>query len=85
MLKSSQLKITTVMDSTAIVVDNVTGGRKLVSQWGFCVLIEAGDYAFLLDTGTSSATIHNVDVLGIDLDTVNAIVLRTDAKIISHS
>jgi len=75
MLKSSQLKITTVMDSTAIVVDNVTGGRKLVSQWGFCVLIEAGDYAFLLDTGTSSATIHNVDVLGIDLDTVNAIVL----------
>jgi 7,8-dihydropterin-6-yl-methyl-4-(beta-D-ribofuranosyl)aminobenzene 5'-phosphate synthase len=75
MLKCSQLKITTIMDSTATVIDNMTGGRRLLSQWGFCVLIEAGDKAFLLDTGTSSATMHNVEVLGIDIKTVDAIVL----------
>ncbi len=63
MLKANQLKITTVMDGTVSVIDNMTGGRKLLSQWGFSVLIEAGNKAFLLDVGTGSEIMNNVQVL----------------------
>jgi len=63
------------MDGTVSVIDNMTGGRKLLSQWGFSVLIEAGNKAFLLDVGTGSEIMNNVQVLGIDLNTIDAIVL----------
>lgn len=63
------------MDGTVSVIDNMTGGRKLLSQWGFCVCIEAGDKAFLLDVGTGSEIMNNFQVLGIDLSAIDAIVL----------
>ena len=68
MLKSEQLKITTVGENTS-------SSTSLLGQWGFCVLVEAADHKFLIDTGASSSVTQNVDALGINLDLVEAIVL----------
>jgi 7,8-dihydropterin-6-yl-methyl-4-(beta-D-ribofuranosyl)aminobenzene 5'-phosphate synthase len=68
MLKSDQLRITTVSENTS-------GSPALLGQWGLCVLVEAEDHRFLIDTGASSSVSQNVDVLGINLDLVDAIVL----------
>ena len=69
MLKSGHLKITTVIENTA------GGALRLLGQWGLCMLVEAGKHSFLIDTGQSSATSRNIDVLGVDLESLDAIVL----------
>ena len=68
MLKSEELKITTVSENTS-------NSTNLLGQLGLCVLVEAADYKFLIDTGASSTVSQNVDALGINLDLVEAIVL----------
>jgi 7,8-dihydropterin-6-yl-methyl-4-(beta-D-ribofuranosyl)aminobenzene 5'-phosphate synthase len=69
MLNSENLKITTVIENTT------GGGRSLLGEWGICIFVEAGNQKFLVDTGQSSATCHNMEVLGIDMEYVDAIVL----------
>lgn len=68
MLKAEQIKITTV-------IENTSTGTNLLGQWGLCVLVEAGNQSILVDTGPSSAVCRNIDALGIDLDSVDVIVL----------
>jgi 7,8-dihydropterin-6-yl-methyl-4-(beta-D-ribofuranosyl)aminobenzene 5'-phosphate synthase len=68
MLPSDQLEITTVSENTS-------GRPGLLGEWGLCVLVEAGEHRFLIDAGASSAVTQNVDALGINLETVEAIVL----------
>jgi 7,8-dihydropterin-6-yl-methyl-4-(beta-D-ribofuranosyl)aminobenzene 5'-phosphate synthase len=47
----------------------------LMGEWGLSVLVETESCKVLLDTGMSKAAVHNADLLGIDLSTVDKIVL----------
>jgi 7,8-dihydropterin-6-yl-methyl-4-(beta-D-ribofuranosyl)aminobenzene 5'-phosphate synthase len=47
----------------------------LMGEWGLSVLVETESCKVLLDTGLSKSAVHNADLLGIDLSTVDKIVL----------
>jgi len=47
----------------------------LMGEWGLSILVETESCKVLLDTGMSTAAVHNADLLGIDLSTVDKIVL----------
>jgi 7,8-dihydropterin-6-yl-methyl-4-(beta-D-ribofuranosyl)aminobenzene 5'-phosphate synthase len=68
MIQSENLRITTV-------IDNSTAKAETLGEWGFSALVEADSHTFLLDAGTSEATVRNADRLGLDLKKVEAIVL----------
>lgn len=62
------MKITTLMD-------NVAYGRGIRAEHGLSVLIETGGSKILFDTGQSDAFLSNATVLGVDLASVDAVVL----------
>lgn len=69
MLKSKNLEIITLSENTA-------GGRRgILAEWGLSMLAKAEGRHILLDTGGSVTTVHNADVLGVDLHKVETIVL----------
>lgn len=68
MLKTEDVKITTL-------AENSTADSTMLAEWGLSVLIEAGEHTVLLDAGTTDVAVRNADKLGIDLDTIEAIVL----------
>jgi 7,8-dihydropterin-6-yl-methyl-4-(beta-D-ribofuranosyl)aminobenzene 5'-phosphate synthase len=58
-----------------VLVENTAGGRGLLAEHGLSFWIELGSHRFVFDTGQSDILFHNAQVLGIDLRTVDAIVL----------
>jgi len=63
-----EIKITTLAENTVASID-------LLAEWGISILVEAYGVKVLLDTGLSISAVHNADNLGIDLSTVDKIVL----------
>ncbi len=61
------IKLTTLSENTANPV--------VLAEWGLSVLIEVDGSVFLLDTGQGISAAHNAEVLGIDLTSVDKIVL----------
>lgn len=61
------VRITTLSENTAQL--------GFLAEWGLSILIETDDCKVLLDTGMSVSAVHNADLFGIDLSTVDTIVL----------
>lgn len=68
MLKARNLKITTL-------TDNSTARAGTLAEWGLSIFVEAGDRAFLFDTGTTNTAVKNADALEVDLKKAEAIIL----------
>lgn len=62
-----EIKITTLNENTA--------GMGALAEWGLSMLIEADGTRILFDTGFGTAAVHNAQLMGIDLTTVDRIVL----------
>jgi 7,8-dihydropterin-6-yl-methyl-4-(beta-D-ribofuranosyl)aminobenzene 5'-phosphate synthase len=62
------IRITTLSENTASIGD-------FLAEWGLSILIETDDTKILLDTGKGDSTVYNADTLGIDLRTIDKIVL----------
>jgi 7,8-dihydropterin-6-yl-methyl-4-(beta-D-ribofuranosyl)aminobenzene 5'-phosphate synthase len=58
-----------------VLVENLAGGRGLLAEHGLSFWIEIGSRRILFDTGQTNILLHNAHGLGIDLNTVDAIVL----------
>lgn len=63
-----QLKITTLSENTA-------GQGNFLAEWGLSVLVEADGLRVLMDTGRSVSVVHNAKSMGIDLSTIDYIVI----------
>jgi 7,8-dihydropterin-6-yl-methyl-4-(beta-D-ribofuranosyl)aminobenzene 5'-phosphate synthase len=61
-------RITTLSENTVQM-----GG--LLAEWGLSILVETKQMSVLFDTGSSCSTVHNADMLGIDLKEVDFIAL----------
>jgi len=61
------VKITTLSENTA--------NYGFLAEWGLSILVEADGLRILLDTGLSFSTVHNAQLLRIDLSTIDRIVL----------
>ncbi len=62
-----EVKITTLSDNTA--------GPAVMAEWGLSVLVEADGQRILFDTGAGQAAVPNADLMGIDLASVDRIVI----------
>lgn len=62
-----KVKITTLSEDTA--------NYGFLAEWGLSVLVEADGVRVLLDTGLSFSAVHNALLMGIDLSTIDCIVL----------
>lgn len=61
-------RITTLSENTA-------GFPVVLAEWGLSVLVQTSDLNILLDTGASTSVPHNAPILGVDLSTIDKIVL----------
>jgi len=55
--------------------ENTAGEPGFMAEWGLSILVQAGGVTVLFDTGLTSAAVRNADKLGVDLRTVDTIVL----------
>jgi len=55
--------------------ENTTGLPGLLAEWGLSLLVETDDKKILFDTGASVSVPHNASILGLDLSTIDNIVL----------
>jgi 7,8-dihydropterin-6-yl-methyl-4-(beta-D-ribofuranosyl)aminobenzene 5'-phosphate synthase len=62
-----EIKITTLAENTA--------GLGYLAEWGLSMFIEADGVKVLFDTGAGIAAVHNAQLFGIDLATVDKIVI----------
>ncbi len=62
------IKITTLSENTADTPD-------LIAEWGLSILMDIDGYRILFDTGASFSAIYNAQMLGIDLSTIDKMVL----------
>jgi len=62
-----EIRITTLSENTA------TDG--FLAEWGISILIEVDGMKILVDTGLSFSAVHNAKLLGVDLSTIDRIVL----------
>jgi 7,8-dihydropterin-6-yl-methyl-4-(beta-D-ribofuranosyl)aminobenzene 5'-phosphate synthase len=62
------LRITTLSENTASIGD-------FLAEWGLSILVETETTKVLLDTGKGHSSVYNADTLGIDLRTIDKIVL----------
>jgi 7,8-dihydropterin-6-yl-methyl-4-(beta-D-ribofuranosyl)aminobenzene 5'-phosphate synthase len=62
-----EIKITTLSENTAEL--------GFLAEWGLSMFIEADGLNVLFDTGAGTAAVHNAQLFGIDLATVDKIVL----------
>ncbi len=62
-----EIKITTLSENSA--------NYGFLAEWGLSMLVEADGLKVLFDTGRSFSTVHNAQLLGIDLAAVDRIVL----------
>ena len=68
MLDATKLKLYTLCENTA-------GRSGVSSEWGYSIFIETDDLNILFDTGATGATVQNAARMGVDLTTVDYIVL----------
>ncbi len=61
------VRITTLSENTAQL--------GFLGEWGLSILVETESAKVLLDTGMSISAVHNADLMGIDLSTIDKIVL----------
>jgi len=61
------VRITTLSENSAQL--------DFLGEWGLSILVETESCKVLLDTGQSMSAVHNADLMGIDLSTVDKIVL----------
>ncbi len=61
------VRITTLSENTAQL--------GFLGEWGLSILVETESTRVLLDTGMSISAVHNADLMGIDLATIDRIVL----------
>jgi 7,8-dihydropterin-6-yl-methyl-4-(beta-D-ribofuranosyl)aminobenzene 5'-phosphate synthase len=61
------VRITTLSENTAQL--------EFLGEWGLSILVETESCKVLLDTGLSISAVHNADLMGIDLSTIDKIVL----------
>jgi 7,8-dihydropterin-6-yl-methyl-4-(beta-D-ribofuranosyl)aminobenzene 5'-phosphate synthase len=61
------IRITTLTENTA--------NYGFLAEWGLSILVEVDGKRILLDTGLSFSAIHNAQLLGINLETIDKIVL----------
>jgi len=62
-----QIRITTLSENTA--------NYGYLAEWGLSILVEVDGMKILMDTGLSFSAVHNAQLMGIDLATVDRIVL----------
>lgn len=62
-----EIKITTLAENTA--------AMGCLAEWGLSMLVEADGKKVLFDTGRGVAAMHNARLLGVDLSTIDKIVL----------
>ena len=62
------IRITTLSENTA-------GLPGLIAEWGLSILVETDNLKILFDTGASISVPHNAPILGLDLSTIDNIVL----------
>lgn len=63
-----EIRLTTLSENTA-------GMGDFLAEWGLSILVEVDGMRILMDTGLSSSAVHNARVMGIDLSTIDRIVL----------
>ncbi len=63
-----QIKFTTLCENTA-------AKSGFLAEWGWSILVQVSDKTVLFDTGMSSVAVRNADKLGIDLHSIDKIVL----------
>jgi len=62
-----EIKIRTLSENTA--------NQDFIAEWGLSILVEAYGLKILIDTGRSFSAAHNAQTMGIDLSTIDYIVL----------
>jgi len=62
-----EIKITTLSENTA--------NYGFLAEWGLSILVEVDGTTTLVDTGLSFSAVHNAQLLGVDLSTIDGIVL----------
>jgi len=62
-----EIKITTLSENTA--------NYGYLAEWGLSILVEVDEATILVDTGLSFSAVHNAQLMGIDLATIDCIVL----------
>lgn len=62
-----QIRITTLSENTA--------NYGFLAEWGLSILVEVDGMKILMDTGLSFTAVHNAQLMGIDLSTIDRIVL----------
>lgn len=62
-----EIKITTLSENTA--------NYGFLTEWGISILVEVDGMRILMDTGLSFSAVHNTQLMGIDLSTIDRIVL----------
>ncbi|MFC2042468.1 MBL fold metallo-hydrolase [Chloroflexota bacterium] len=62
-----EIKITTLSENTA--------NYGYLAEWGLSILVEVDEATILVDTGLSFSAMHNAQLMGIDLATIDCIVL----------
>ena len=55
--------------------ENTVGMPGVLAEWGLSILVETKDMKILVDTGASSTVPHNVRQLGVDLSSIQKVVL----------
>jgi 7,8-dihydropterin-6-yl-methyl-4-(beta-D-ribofuranosyl)aminobenzene 5'-phosphate synthase len=56
-------------------IENTAGRTRLRAEWGLSILVELDGLTVLLDSGQSGSVVHNASELGVDLCTIDKIVL----------
>jgi len=62
-----EIQITTLSENTA--------NYGFLAEWGLSILVEVDGVRILMDTGLSFSAVHNAQLMGIDLSTIDQIVL----------
>jgi 7,8-dihydropterin-6-yl-methyl-4-(beta-D-ribofuranosyl)aminobenzene 5'-phosphate synthase len=62
-----EIKISTLSENTS--------SRGYLAEWGLSMLVEAGGKKILFDTGAGYSTLHNAQLMGLDLAAVDSVVL----------
>jgi len=62
-----EVQITTLSENTA--------NYGYLAEWGLSIMVEVNETRILMDTGLSFSAVHNAQLIGIDLSTIDCIVL----------
>ncbi|MBL7166811.1 MAG: MBL fold metallo-hydrolase [Dehalococcoidales bacterium] len=61
------IRITTLSENTA--------NYGVIAEWGLSILVEVDETSIIMDTGLSFSVVHNAVRMGVDLTTIDSIVL----------